>query len=328
MPLIEENRLMVKKGFEMINTKRNSIAPALRQMLDRLNIKQIEAFHVGFLIAPRLNATGRMASAHDGLNSLLFSDIHKQRTQLEYMDRLNMERRATQELMVKEAMQLINFDDMILIGASEGFHEGIIGIVAGRLTEKYNKPTLIMGINREKGVATGSLRGPSYFNVIDMLKECGDLLIRFGGHAQAGGLTVSLDNLGKLNTKLKSYCSTIIDTDDIQKDIIVDTPLYPDELHVKTIDQIFEFGPHGEGNPEPQFLIDEVVIRNVDTVGKNGDGHLKLHCLSNDQRFTVMQRGKGGDVDEVIKDKPLQLIGKMKKDTYKGGFYVEGNCWI
>jgi len=110
----------------MINTQRNKLAPALRQMLDRLNIKQIEAFHVGFLIAPRLNATGRMASAHDGLNSLLFSDINKQRTQLEYMDRLNMERRATQELMVKEAMQLIHFEDMILIGASEGFHEGII----------------------------------------------------------------------------------------------------------------------------------------------------------------------------------------------------------
>jgi len=89
---------------------------------------------------------------------------------------------------------------------------------------------------------------------------------------------------------MKKYCSTIIDTDDLQKDIIVDTPLYPDELHVKTIDQIFEFGPHGERNPEPQFLIDEVVIRNVDTVGKTGDGHLKLHCRSNDQNFTVMQR--------------------------------------
>lgn len=297
-------------------------------MLERLNIKQIETFHVGFLIAPRLNATGRMASAHDGLNSLLFSDIHKQRVQLEYMDRLNMERRETQELMVKEAMQLIDFNEMLLVGASEWFHEGIVGIVAGKLTEKYNKPSLIMGIDREKWTATWSLRWPAYFNVIEMLQECSEFLIRFGGHAQAGGMTVSLDNLGKVISKMKSYCSTLIDSDDLQKDIVVDTPLYPDELHVKTIDQIFEFGPHGERNPEPQFLIDEVVIRNVDTVGKTGDGHLKLHCLSNEQSFVVMQRGKGGELDDVVKNKPLQLIGKMKKDTYKGGFYVEGNCWI
>ncbi len=325
MPLIDENRLLVKKWLEMMNTHRGKIAPSLRQMLDWLNIKQVEPFHVGFLIAPRLNATGRMASAHEGLNSLLFSDTDRQRSQLEMMDRLNQERRNMQETMVQDAVRLIDHQEMVLIAASDTFHEWIIGIVAGKLTERYNKPTLIMGVNTHEGTAVGSLRWPSYFSVIDMLTECGDLLERFGGHEQAWGLTVKLENLDKLVSRMKSYCSRTIDLDDLEKPLIVDTPLYNDELSVWTINKLFEFGPHGEGNPEPLFLLEDMIIRDAETVGKKGDAsHLKLYCRTGQQDVTVMQRWKGSMIDQMPRNEPLQLIGRLKKDTYKGGFFVEG----
>lgn len=161
-----------------------------------------------------------------------------------------------------------------------------------------------------------------------MLQECEDLLVRFGGHAQAGGLTVSLDNLDTAIRRMKSYCNRVIDTDDLEKPLVVDTPLYNDELHTNTINKLFEFGPHGEGNPEPLFLLEDIIIRDGETVGKNGDAHLKLYCRTGDQSFTVMQRGKGSTLHQLPRNEPLQLIGRLKKDTFKGGFFVEGTGWF
>ncbi|HCB51449.1 TPA: hypothetical protein DEP21_02635 [Patescibacteria group bacterium] len=158
VPLIYENRIIVKKGLEMINHSRDKIPSSLRGLLDYLNIQQkIETFHIGFVIGPRINAGGRMKSPYDSLYSLLYSG-DKQLPYLENMEAINTERKALQDRLFKFAENSIELDKKILISYSEEFHEGIVGIVSGKLTEKYNKPSMVMKVDAERNMATASLR--------------------------------------------------------------------------------------------------------------------------------------------------------------------------
>jgi single-stranded-DNA-specific exonuclease len=141
-----------------MNTKRETLAPVLQVLLDYLNIQQVDTYHIGFMIAPRVNASGRVAHAEQALKCLLAADPAKQLEYLELLDQLNGERRVLQEQMIKEATSLVDEETPLIVAASATFHEGIIGIVAGRLADKYNKPSVVLSIDEEKGVAVGSLR--------------------------------------------------------------------------------------------------------------------------------------------------------------------------
>jgi single-stranded-DNA-specific exonuclease len=169
VPLVNENRVIVKKGLELINKNHEHIPSSLKGFLKYLNLKDtVDTFHIGFVIGPRINAGGRIESPYDSLNILLYSGDK----QIEYLDKIegiNTERRKMQEEAFKKAESLISLDEKILIAADSIFHEGIVGIVAGRLTEKYTKPSAVFKIDEERQTAVASLRGPEYFNVIQMI---------------------------------------------------------------------------------------------------------------------------------------------------------------
>ena len=158
VPLIGENRALVKQGLDLINRNHEGIPSSLKGFLKYLNIKdKLDTFHIGFIIGPRINAGGRIQSPYDSLKALLYTGDQ----QIEHLDKIeaiNTERKKLQEDALKAAEKLLNHDEHILICASEDFHEGIVGIVAGRITEKYNKPSLILKIDTEKQMAVGSLR--------------------------------------------------------------------------------------------------------------------------------------------------------------------------
>ncbi|UFX83157.1 single-stranded-DNA-specific exonuclease RecJ [Candidatus Absconditicoccus praedator] len=323
VPLLEENRLFVKMGLNYINNG-YQIPSSLTNFLKYLNInQQVNTFHIGFMLGPRLNAGGRMQSPYDSLNCLLFSG-DKQLQHLDSLEKLNNERRQTQENVLKKAEQIIEKDKKILFAASEELHEGIVGIVAGRITEKYNKPSAIFNIKQDEGVAVASLRGPEYFSVIDMLNYVGEYLERYGGHKQAGGLTVKLENLEKVQKLLEEYSNNTIKEEDLKKPIKIDTPIYQNEINKEKLSQIDSFAPFGEGNPEPIFLINQIVFNNIEKVGKNGNGHLKAYASMNGTNFPVLFWGKGENLDFLQTQKPTDLIGKVKKDNYNGGFFIDG----
>ncbi|MFA7298256.1 MAG: single-stranded-DNA-specific exonuclease RecJ [Candidatus Absconditabacterales bacterium] len=325
VPLLKENRVIVKKGLKLLNSRKN-LPASLKGFLEFLNIKgNIETYHIGFIIGPRINAGGRIRSPYDSLYALLYSG----EKQIEYLDNLeliNTERRKIQEGMFKEAEAMIDLNKKILIAHHEEFHEGIVGIVSGRLTEKYNKPSMIMKINQEKQVAVASLRGPAYFNIIDMLKANADLLERFGGHKCAGGLTVKLEHLKTLTNNFSNYCEDIITDDNLIKSFKVDTKIYEHERNNEALENIDKLAPFGEGNKEPVFLLENVHIKKIEKVGNKGKCHLKIHGTFGNQKIVSMFRGKGDEVEAFIKrhEAPVSLIGKIRKDTFNGGFYLEG----
>ena len=328
MPLINENRLIVTKGFDLINNHKSKIAPSLRHFLDHLWLSKIDTYHVGFQIGPRLNATGRMSSALDGLNCFLAPTPQKQRLYIDNMEQLNTDRRELQSKMLSTANELIDPDKNFMAAASEEFHKGIVGIVAGRIAEKHYKPTAIFEINKEKNVATASLRGPDYFNIVDMLKSADDLLLKYGGHEQAWGLTVSLDNLDGALERFHAYCDDIIVGDKLEKSIEVDTPLYTHELSNDILNDVTKLWPYGEGNPEPKFILNDVVITQVSKVGSKGNGHLKLKVKHGDKHCNIMQWKKWDQSEILTKGQSLDIIGKVKEDTYNGWYFVEGSHLI
>jgi len=325
VPLVNENRMMVKKWLELLNSRKH-LSASLKWFLDFLKIKwTIDTYHIWYIIWPRINAGGRIRSPYDSLYALLYSG-EKQAEYLDNLELINTERRQIQERMFKEAETMLDLEKKILIAYHEEFHEGIVGIVSGRITEKYNKPSMIMKIDQEKQVAVASLRGPDYFSVIDMLKSAWDMLVRFGGHRWAGGLTVKLENLDKLIKKFNDYCEQCISDDHLIKSIKVDTKIYEHERNNATLTNIDRLAPFGEGNEEPIFLLENVSIKKIEKVWTKGKCHLKIHGIFGDKKLTTMFRWRWDEVEELIArhgETPVALVGKIRKDTFNGWFYLE-----
>ncbi|MDD2537081.1 MAG: single-stranded-DNA-specific exonuclease RecJ [Candidatus Absconditabacteria bacterium] len=322
VPLLSENRFMVKKGLELINSSADTLPPALKGFLSYLNIKSpIDTFHIGFMIGPRINAGGRMESPYDSLNIFLHEG-EEQVAFLEKIDAINTERRKTQEQGVKIAETMINPEGSLLCAYSEEFHEGVIGIIAGRLTEKYYKPSIVFKIEPEKGTASASLRGPAYFNVIDMILAHEELLERYGGHKGAGGLTVKIENLALLCEKMERYCVDKIQISDLEKVISVDTKIFPHEWIEDNLSYLEKFAPFGEGNKEPLFLFEDLEVHRVEKVGNKGNGHMKIYAYRGEMLMSLLFWGKGADCELVPSQ--ISVIGSIKRDTFNGGYFIDG----
>jgi single-stranded-DNA-specific exonuclease len=324
MPLVAENRMIVKQWLELMNWDRSKLAPSLQHMLHTLNIKQVETFHIGFMIAPRLNAAGRVDTAHSGLNYLLAEDEQKQQTHFEFLDDLNTRRKQIQDIMIKTAMDQIDPTKYLLVAMGEDFHEWVVGIVSGRLTEKFYKPSLVLGINVQAGHAMGSLRGPDYFNIVEMLQSADDLLLRYGGHAQAGWLTVDIANIPALIERLEAYCVRTISQDDLVKQIFIDTRLYPHELNYPSVSPLFSLAPFGQGNTEPLLMLEQFHITTRKTIWSTTASHLKLSGHIDGYNCSVLFWRKAEEYSHLTIGTSCTLYGTIKKDDYNGGFYVEG----
>lgn len=328
VPLVHENRAMVKKWLELMNLRDDNFPSSIRWFLKHLNIKEsIDTYHIGFLIGPRINAGGRIKSPYDSLNALMYSgDV--QLPHLERLEEINTERRKMQEDMFKHAEAQINCEKKILIAHGDHFHEGIVGIVSGRITEKYNKPSMILKVNAEKNLGTASLRGPSYFSVIDMIKSVSDILERFGGHRWAWGLGVKLENLDTLIERLEAYCDIHIKDEDLEKSLSLDTKIYPQEWNQEELTKIQKLAPFGEGNKEPTFLLENIKIIKIESVWKKEKTHMKIYGLHGDNKISAMFWKKWDEIESLRgSGEYVNLIGKVKNDTFNGGYYLDGISW-
>lgn len=326
MPLIKENRLIVKKALELMNTRRSELASSLQWFLDYLDIKEVESYHFGFMIWPRLNASGRIGDATDGLRCLLCHDTSKQIEYLDHLDAQNERRKETQEKMFQTALELTDSEWLIITAAHEDFHAWIVWIVAGKLTEKHYKPSVILEIDQEKWIATWSLRWPDYFNIVQMLQDADKLLERYGWHEQAWWLTVKLDNVEKLFKKFQKYCKKNIGETPIKK-TLVDTHLVEEDLSPTLDKELAALGPYGIWHPEPSFLVQGITITNIDIIWKKERKHLKLHATIWWSSFHIMQRWKWDQANSILKNTPLNLIGRIKKDSRNGWWYIDGEVF-
>jgi single-stranded-DNA-specific exonuclease len=252
MPLVDENRILTHHGLLVMNEK-----PRLAiQVLQKLkNVKSITSRTLGFQFAPLLNAAGRLEDADMAVHFLLSNDLQEAEKMAKKLDSTNIERREKEGEMLETALALAETQKQFpaLILSSPEFHEGINGIVATRLVERFYKPVLILSERTEK--LKGSGRSIPELHLKDALSECGDLLDRFGGHAAAAGCSLIPGNLNEFRKRFFAFCQINI-PDSIEPKLQLDGYLEFPKLTNLFVDQLERLQPFGEGNQEPLFSVE------------------------------------------------------------------------
>ena len=317
VPLIDENRLFVKKWLEILN-KRNNIHPNIEYLLNFLNLKKVDTFHIWYVIWPRLNASGRLQDPYNSFFSLVSSNKVKQKKYLEILETLNKQRQNIQENYIRKASSLIDKRKKILVVYDPEFHEWVVWIIAWRLAEKYNRPSIVLTYNKEKDLIVGSLRWPDYFNIVEMLKEAWPYLVNFGWHKQAWWLSLKKENLDKVISIFENYCNANISDVDLEKEILVDTYIYPFEINSNDLNLITKLAPFGEWNPEPLFLIDDVKIIKKEVVWQK---HLKIWGDIKGSIIEFLYWNNACKIDEIDIWDRKKIICKVKKDKLSSNWY-------
>ena len=254
VPLTGENRILAKEGLKIIKeAKKEGIKELLN--VSKLTDKEINSYHIGFLLGPRINAAGRVASAKKAVELLLTKSSEKANTIAQELDRQNQERRKIQKKIFEEACALIKKEKMdsnySIVLVREGWHPGVAGIVASKVVEKFYRPTIILCL--EKGIAKGSGRSIENFHLFHAVKKCKDLLLSCGGHKLAIGLTLKAENVPQFKKRLEEEAKKSLSEDDFRKKINIDSLLSFSEISHSFLDDLKKLAPFGRGNSRPVF---------------------------------------------------------------------------
>ena len=275
VPLVGENRILVKHGLKLLA---NSRWPGLRALLERAKLagKELRAAQVGYIVAPRLNAVGRIADANDGLRLLLTDDPAEAASLADRLEALNRDRQDLDQGILDEALALVErdhadpVDSPAIVLAADRWHPGVVGIVASRLVERFGRPTFLIGLDGDVG--RGSGRSIDAVDLHAALIACSDLLERFGGHRMAAGLTIRRDRIDAFRARLNAVTLQQVTPADLGPSQRVDVELGLDEITDELERWSRELEPCGMGNPGAVFGVRNVRLRSPRVVGSN---HLK-----------------------------------------------------
>ncbi len=252
MPLRGENRYLLEEGIKRLRISERASVNALCEAagLDR---NKIEVFHLGYILGPRINASGRVNTAYDALHMLLAEDIDSAREYAKKLNGYNRLRRNIESSMLKEAQDHIacgKDDDPVLVVYKEGWHYGVLGIVASRLTGMYHKPAFVIGFN--DGLGKGSARSIEKFNLMKALGQCEDYLSSYGGHKKAAGIEISYKYVEGFKRKINNVARDTLKPSDFLSVINIDSDIKFSDINEKFVNDIYKLKPFGEGNPEPK----------------------------------------------------------------------------
>jgi single-stranded-DNA-specific exonuclease len=279
VPLVDENRIFVKYGLmELTDSKRPGIM-ALKEV-SGLKDATVSADAVGYRLAPRINAAGRVGSAGDGVRLLTSEDYGEALGIAKILDEMNKERQALEEKIVSEAQEMVESYPMkgrrTIVLSSDGWHPGVIGIVASRIAEAYYRPTVLISL--KDGIGKGSARSIHSFMLYEGLKECSHLLDAFGGHEYAAGLTIPAERIGRFSEEFENVASKMLSDDDMMPEIEIDAILDLKEVTEELVNGLENLAPFGEANPEPILCSKALGVADRRVVGNN---HLKLKFRQN-----------------------------------------------
>ena len=300
--LIDENRIFVKKGLEKINNTTNlGLGELIRE--NEIQDKTISVYHLGFIIGPCINASGRLDNAKKGLRLLLADEEDEAVHLAKELVKLNAERKDMTMKGVEDAIEIIEgteiINDKVLVVYLPHIHESLAGIIAGRIRERYNAPTLILTNGEE--FAKGSGRSIEEYNMFEKLLECKELLEKFGGHPMAAGLSIKEENIDKLREKLNE--NSMLKDEDLIKKIKIDCVLPLDQINLRLIEDLEKLEPFGKGNEKALFGIKDVNVIKAQILGKNRNV-LKLKLKSNsDKIFDGIYFGDIEEFERTVCDK-------------------------
>lgn len=267
MDLIDENRIIVKYGIEKLKTTRN---PGLQELIrvNQIENSNLSAYHLGFVIGPCINASGRLETAKTALRLLLTEERNEAALLAKELKVLNEERKAMTEENLKKAIELIEntglLENKVLVVLLENCHESLAGIIAGRLRERYNRPVIVLTKGREG--LKGSGRSTEEYSMFEEISKCKEYLSKFGGHPMAAGLSLPEENMEAFADALNK--KTTLTEDDLTPKISFDMVLPFEEIGIPLIREIDFLEPYGKGNPKPLFAVRDIFITGARVIGK------------------------------------------------------------
>ena len=328
MPLIGENRVIVKYGLIVLGKTRRVGFQEMFLVGKMMIGEQLkpDARMIGFRIAPRINAASRMAHAMLAHDLLMEKDPVHARTLALELDALNVARQK-QSTAITDTVRLIAVekysDKKFIFAVDEHFPFGIVGLVAGRIASEFHKPTCVL--TRGEKTSRGSFRSIPELNVIETIEACGDLLERYGGHAQAAGMTIKNEHLEAFYEKFNALVEKSLTNVVTEAELWIDARLKPEHITQKLYRDIMLFAPFGEGNPEPVFALENMRVEEARLVG-NGSKHLKLSLSpgeGNTRRFDAIGFSLGEAWNDLRLGELLDVVFQLSENTWNGSTTIQ-----
>lgn len=319
VPLIDENRILTTFGLQKLNERTNLGIAALA---DAAGIdKEITAGQIGFGIGPRINACGRLYHATDAVELLLTENRTEAIQLAEMLNQYNQERQDLVEQITEEAIAQIEKEphkhQKVIVVAQENWHVGVIGIVASRLVEKYYRPTIVLGMDPETGIAKGSARSIEGFDLYRALTACKDLLPHFGGHYMAAGMSLPLENLEPLHRKLAQLAEQWLTAEDYIPLTKIEGKLHLSEIEFGMLEDIRRLEPFGVGNPTPLFQIEQATLGRLQKMGQSHN-HLKLRLSQDGKNIEVVAFRRAELAEQLTLQVPIQVVGELTINEWNG----------
>ncbi|MGG3573750.1 single-stranded-DNA-specific exonuclease RecJ [Bacillus gobiensis] len=312
VPLHGENRQLAKQGLSHI---KHSSTPGIRALIRVAGTEQLEVDEetIGFQIAPRLNAVGRMEQADPAVH-LLLSDNQEEAVEIAtQINQLNKERQKLVAQMTDEAVSMVEQhwrDDHVIVVASENWNPGIAGIVASKLTERYYRPSIVLAIDEEKGTAKGSARSIRAFHLFNNLSQCRDILPHFGGHPMAAGMTLDQKDISELRDRLNTQAKDQLNDEDFIPVQEVDLICRIEELSLSNIEDIGKLAPFGMKNPKPLVVVEDANVEQLRKIGSNKN-HLKMTIKEHGISLDCIGFFMGGLEENIVIGSKISVMGEI-----------------
>jgi single-stranded-DNA-specific exonuclease len=328
VPLVGENRVIAKLGLDLLTKGPHKVG--LRALIDVCGLtgKTIDSYHIGFMLAPRVNAAGRMSTPDIAARLFLADDeaLAEEVRQLALqLDSENVKRQDEEAEILAQAKKIVTTDPevgarSILVVAGEGWHRGVIGIVASKLQDAFHRPAIVLSV--EDGIAHGSCRSFSRFDMLGALERCAHLMTRFGGHKQAAGLTMDASRIRELRLAVNAVADETLGPDDLMPRLRIDGGLAFREITGGVAAGIMSLAPFGAGNPRPVFAARGVEI--IDGPRKLKERHLKMSLKQEGRIFRAVAWRAAERHDFLSEHKAaLDVAFSLEQNQYNGNTYVE-----
>ncbi|WP_409301889.1 single-stranded-DNA-specific exonuclease RecJ [Peribacillus sp. SCS-155] len=314
VPLYGENRLIAAKGISML---RKTSRPGILALIKKAGLQQqaLDEESVGFSMAPRINAAGRLDTADPAVELLMAQDMHTAEMLAAEIDALNKERQEIVAEISEAAIKEVeaNFplsENSVIVVGKEGWNAGVIGIVASRLVERFYRPTIVLSYDPVKGLAKGSARSIAGFDLYKNLSECRDILPHFGGHPMAAGMTLKIEDVGQLRERLHALANEQLTAEDFIPVTKLDGVTSIQDISVKTIEEMAMLAPFGMNNPKPKILVEEAAVASIRKIGSN-QNHLKLQLGDSNASLDGVGFGIGHLYEQISPISTISVVGEL-----------------
>jgi single-stranded-DNA-specific exonuclease len=328
VPLVGENRVIAKLGLESLSTGRHTVG--LRALLEASGLtgKTIDSYHVGFILAPRVNAAGRMSTPDIATRLLLATDEaagEEARGLAQQLNEENLKRQTEEADLVTQAKKAIETDPAIgahnvLVVGGDGWHRGVIGIAASKLVDAYHKPAIVLSVDGD--IAHGSCRSIPAFDMLDALERCADLFLRFGGHKQAAGLTMDAARVPEFRARINAHANEVLEPDQLRPRLRIDGNLNLKHITPDLVDGLNLMAPFGLANPRPIFHAMPVEI--VDGPRPLKDRHLKMTFRQDGRSFRAIAWRAAERAAFLTEHRAgVNLAFSLDQNEFQGETYLE-----